>query len=52
MLTLEQTWALARLWYADRLDPEWRRRTPEEATRAFASVGLSGDFWTLPNPTQ
>lgn len=47
MLTLEQTWALARLWYVDRLSPDWRRRTPQEATAAFASIGLTGDFWSL-----
>jgi hypothetical protein len=40
-------WALARLWYADRLDPAFRRRTPGEATEAFASIGLTGDFWRL-----
>ena len=26
VLTLDQTWSLARLWYEDRLDPEWRRK--------------------------
>jgi hypothetical protein len=46
-LTLEQQWELARLWYADRMSPEWRRRTPEEAEAAFAKVGLTGDFWRL-----
>jgi hypothetical protein len=44
-LTLEQTWALARLWYQDRLNPAWRRPTPAEATDGFASIGLTGDFW-------
>jgi hypothetical protein len=50
-LTLEQQWELARLWYADRMSPEWRRRTPEEAEAAFAGVGLTGDFWRLQGPT-
>ena len=45
VLSLEQTWALAKLWYADRMDPGWRRRTPEEATAAFTSIGLTGEFW-------
>ena len=45
VLTLEQTWALAKLWYADRMDPQWRRRTPAEANEAFASIGLTGEFW-------
>jgi hypothetical protein len=47
VLNLDQTWALARLWYTDRMDPEWRRRTPQEATAAFASIGLAGEFWNL-----
>jgi hypothetical protein len=47
VLTLEQTWALAGLWYSDRLQPAWRRRTPSEATDAFASIGLTGEFWAI-----
>jgi hypothetical protein len=45
--TLEQQWALARAWYADRADPDWRGRTPEEAESVFAGVGLTGSFWEL-----
>ena len=45
--TVEQCWVLARRWFADRLDPDWRRRTLEEAHEIFASAGLTGDFWTL-----
>ena len=45
VLTLDQTWALAKVWYQDRLDPAWRRPTPTEASDAFASIGLTGDFW-------
>jgi hypothetical protein len=45
VLTLDQTWALAKLWYEDRLTPAFRRRTPREATDAFGSIGLTGDFW-------
>ena len=48
VLTLDQAWALGRAWYRDRLDPDWRRPTTDEAMRAFASVGLTGDFWELP----
>ena len=47
LLTLAQQWELARVWYADRMSPEWRRRTPEEAERVFADVGLTGSFWRL-----
>jgi hypothetical protein len=45
---MKQIWDMARLWYHDRLDPAWTRRSPAEATAAFASIGLTGDFWKLP----
>jgi hypothetical protein len=47
LLALEQLWGLATAWYANRLDPEWRRRTPEETQALFDSLGLTGDFWRL-----
>jgi len=46
-LTIQQQWELARVWYADRLSPDWRRRTPEEAEAVFTSMGLTGEFWQL-----
>ena len=48
--SLEQAWQLARAWYADRLSPDWRRRTPDEGEAIFASIGLTGDFWRLSAP--
>jgi hypothetical protein len=44
---IEQAWGLGREWYADRLAPDWRRRTPGEAEAVFAELGLTGDFWRL-----
>jgi hypothetical protein len=44
---LDQAWQLAYAWYADRLSPEWRRRTPAEAQAVLAGVGLAGEFWRL-----
>ena len=46
-MTLEQQWELARRWYSDRLDPDWRRRSPDEAQQVFADCGLTGPFWKL-----
>jgi Alkylmercury lyase len=43
----EQLWRLAEAWYADRLSPAWRRRTPEEAEELLAVLGLTGEFWRL-----
>jgi len=45
--TLQQQWKLARIWYTDRMDPDWTRRTPEEAEEVFTQVGLTGPFWKL-----
>jgi Alkylmercury lyase len=44
---IEQAWELGRAWYADKLSPDWRRATPEEAQATFTRVGLTGDFWQL-----
>jgi hypothetical protein len=44
-LSIEQAWQLGRVWYADKLSPDWRRATPAEAEAAFASTGLAGEFW-------
>lgn len=48
MLSLDQTWELAKAWYgADRRVPEWRRPSPDEAQAIFAAVGLTAPFWRL-----
>ncbi len=47
VLTLDQLWRLAGMWYRNRLDPDWRRRTAEEAQEVFSSLGLTGEFWQL-----
>ena len=38
---------LARRWYGDRLDPEWRPRTVQQSQAILGSVGLTGAFWRL-----
>jgi len=48
LLSPEQTWRLARAWYAeDRRDPAWRRRTVEETEAVLSSLALGGPFWSL-----
>ena len=47
VLTLEQLWQLASIWYRNRLTPDWRRRSAEEAQEVFSSLGLTGEFWQL-----
>ena len=46
-MTPEQCWRLAYGWYKDKLKPDWRRHTPEEAAALFEEVGLVGPFWKL-----
>jgi hypothetical protein len=49
VMDLATLWALARDWYAGRLDRGYRRREPAEAAEYFRSVGLTGSFWGLPD---
>ena len=47
-LSLEQGWNLANAWYSkDRRDADWRRKTLEEATAFFETIGMTGPFWQL-----
>jgi len=46
-MTLPQAWELSKQWYGNRLDPDFRRPTVDEARHIFASVGLTGSFWAL-----
>ena len=46
-LSLAQGWKLARLWYGDRLSPDWCPKTASEAESVFRDVGLVGEFWKL-----
>lgn len=47
VLTLEQTWHLAKAWYLDPRNPAWKPRTIEESQRVLDSVGLTSEFWQL-----
>jgi len=47
VLSLDQCWRLADAWYHNRMRPEWRRPTVDEAHALFARLGLIGDFWRL-----
>lgn len=47
VLPLEQLWQLARVWYGDRLDPDWQRPTVDRLQQHLDSVGLTAPFWRL-----
>ncbi len=40
-------WDLARRWYDDRFDRNWRRKTIDQRTAILEDVGLTGAFWDL-----
>jgi hypothetical protein len=46
-LSIAQAWDLSVTWYGDRLAPDFRRPTRDEAQAIFESVGLTGGFWQL-----
>jgi hypothetical protein len=47
-MPLATGWKLAHAWYSpDRRQPDWRRRTVDEAEALFAQLGLTGSFWSL-----
>ncbi len=47
ILSLDQAARLAHEWYANKLAPDWRRHTPEEAEALFAALWLDPGFWRL-----
>ena len=49
LLTLEQTWELAKRWYHNRLDTSYHGRSLEQAQQIFREVGLTAPFWFIPS---
>jgi len=47
LFDLERLWRLAGMWYRDRLDANWRRKTISERQAILDAVGLRGPFWHL-----
>lgn len=47
VLTLEQSARLAHDWYANKLAPDWRRHTIDEAEALFKELELDPEFWRL-----
>jgi len=45
LVTMDQLWALSKIWYSTRLDPEARRPSADEMPSIFASIGLENDHW-------
>ncbi|MCG3119240.1 MAG: hypothetical protein ALAOOOJD_01599 [bacterium] len=47
LVSLEQLWQLAVIWYANRLTEESRRPGPDEMGEIFDKLGLRGTFWQV-----
>jgi hypothetical protein len=47
ILTPEQGWRLADAWFRNKVRPDWRRHTLEEAEAVLAEIGLTGPLWNL-----
>ena len=45
VLSFEQVWELSKLWYRDRLSPEFKGRSHAEAHQIFEELGLRTPFW-------
>jgi len=48
LLSVPDTWRLAKAWYKDPREVEWRPRTRDESQSVLTSLGLTDEFWTLP----
>jgi len=44
---LDRLWRLSVPWYADRLDEDWRPKTPEVIEQLLTEAGLAADFWRV-----
>jgi hypothetical protein len=40
---------LAQAWWGDRLSPDWQPHTREHNQAILDRLGLTGDFWRLPD---
>lgn len=45
VLSISQLWDLSRLWYHNRLSPEYHGRTAGQVREIFNKAGLTSDYW-------
>jgi hypothetical protein len=45
VVPLQQIWHLSRLWYGNRMDPNFRGRSADQVVDVFRQAGLTSDFW-------
>jgi hypothetical protein len=45
VLTIPQTWKLSRLWYSNRLSPDFHGRSAQQAEELFREARLTSKYW-------
>jgi hypothetical protein len=45
VLSLQKVWDLSKLWYHNRLSPDYHGRSIEQVAEIFRQVGLTSTFW-------
>ena len=50
-LTPGQVWDLSKLWYHNRLSPDFHGRSAEQAAAIFQQQGLTSPFWQAGRPS-
>ena len=45
VLTISHVWELSKLWYDNRLSPDYHGRSIEQAQEIFKQTGLLSNFW-------
>jgi len=45
IVPLAWVWELSRAWFGDRMKPEYRVRSLDDAHEIFRDIGLISDFW-------
>ncbi|MBE7436445.1 MAG: hypothetical protein HS100_21190 [Anaerolineales bacterium] len=45
MLNIQQVWELSKLWYGNRMSPEYHGRSMEQVAEVFRQAGLMSKFW-------
>jgi hypothetical protein len=45
LVSIDQLWTLATIWYSTRLQENSRRPQPDEMHAIFTGLDLEGDFW-------
>jgi hypothetical protein len=44
---MQTVFQLGHDWYSGRFDPAWHRPESDDVVSMFASLGLTGPFWSL-----